>query len=45
LTVHCTDDIDAGEPCTIKRIKLLLGNEAEGYVYEETVDVDLTIQD
>jgi len=24
---------------------VLLRNEAEGYVYEETVDVDLTIQD
>jgi hypothetical protein len=34
-----------GEPCTIKRVKVLLRNEAEGYVYEEVVDVDLTIQD
>ena len=34
-----------GEACTIGRIKVLLRNEAEGYVYEEFVDVDLTIVD
>ncbi len=31
-----------GEPCSVKRVKVLLRNEAEGYVYEEFVDVDLT---
>ena len=36
---------DSREPCTNERAKVLPRNEAEGYVYEETVDVDLTIQD
>lgn len=32
-----------GEACSIKRVRVLLRNAAEGYVYEEFVDVDLTI--
>jgi hypothetical protein len=34
-----------GEACAIKRVKVLLRNDAEGYVYEEFVDVDITIVD
>lgn len=34
-----------GEACTIKRVKVLLRNDAEGYVYEQFVDVDFTIVD
>ena len=34
-----------GEACEIKRVRVRLRNEAEGVVYEEYVDVDLTITD
>jgi hypothetical protein len=34
-----------GERCWVKRVRVLLRNEAEGYVYEEFVDVDLIISD
>lgn len=34
-----------GESCVIKRVRVLLRNEAEGYVYDELVDVDLTVLD
>lgn len=34
-----------GEPCSVKRVRVILRNAAEGYVYEEFVDVDLTITD
>lgn len=34
-----------GEACAIKRVRVRLRNEAEGVIYEEFVDVDLTITD
>lgn len=34
-----------GEAGSIKRVKVLLRNDAEGYVYEEFVDLDLTVTD
>jgi len=34
-----------GESCSVKRVKVLLRNEAEGYVFEKFFDVDLTIID
>ncbi len=34
-----------GEKCAIKKMKVLLRNEAERQVYETLVDVDLTITD
>jgi hypothetical protein len=34
-----------GEACKIERVRVMLRNEAEGVIYEEYVDVDLTITD
>lgn len=34
-----------GEPCSVKRVRVILRNAADGYVYEEFVDVDLSITD
>ncbi len=34
-----------GEACSIKRVRVVLRNAAESYVYEEFVDVDLSIRD
>ncbi|UUZ48971.1 hypothetical protein LP420_41290 [Massilia sp. B-10] len=42
---HVQMGFTIGQKCSIKRVKILLRNEAEGYVYEEFVDVDLTITD
>lgn len=34
-----------GEACSIKKVRVLLRNAAEGYVFDELVDVDLTVTD
>ena len=34
-----------GEKCSIKQVRVLLRNEAEGYVFDELVDVEIDVSD
>lgn len=42
---HIQMGFTVGEKCSVKHVRVLLRNEAEGYVYEELVNVDLNISD